>query len=241
MYLNNQFDIHHSMNNMVKYFMPFSRPMKMWRIALVIAISLGGILFSIDSSAIAIGSTTGKSKRENTLKPTLEIINEILSGMQSLATIGGIIVGGAWIYLNTFRGRLYRFRIELSVSASLTTCKIGPVISITSSARNVGLSQVVLDKGSIHVEVLELRRPASLPWVYEEKDLSPLGISRQFQDHDCIEPAEVIYDVSIFAVPDTPANIYLIRLFMQNKNNTIEWTASCVTSCNDAIYIPLKT
>jgi hypothetical protein len=228
------------MNNKLKDLLPFTRPKKIWLIALAMAISLGVLLVSIDSSAIAIGSTTDKNKRENTLKPTLEIINEILSGIQSLATIAGIIVGGAWIYLNTFRGRLYRFRIELSVSASLTPSRIGPVISITSSARNVGLSQVVLDKGSIHVEVLELRRPGSLPWVYEEKDLRPLGISQQFQDHNCIEPAEVIYDVSIFAVPDTQANIYLIRLFMQNKNNTIEWSASCVTSCKDGMYHPLE-
>jgi hypothetical protein len=65
---------------------------------------------------------------------------------KSLCEILAIFAGGAWTYLNYFRGRLHKRRLECSVEASVEKHSGRSFLKVVVRMRNIGLSKVPIQQ-----------------------------------------------------------------------------------------------
>src|ERR1039458_174158 len=57
-----------------------------------------------------------------------------------------IIIGGIWTYLNYFRGRTYRSRLECGIEPSIVTHAPQSLLKIVVKVKNVGLAKVSIEQ-----------------------------------------------------------------------------------------------
>ncbi len=66
--------------------------------------------------------------------------------LKNICEILAILVGAAWTYLNYFRGRTYKPRLECSVDASVEKHSGRSFLRATVRVRNIGLSKVPIEQ-----------------------------------------------------------------------------------------------
>jgi hypothetical protein len=72
-----------------------------------------------------------------------------VENVKDISEIAAIIIGGFWTYLNYFRGRIYKPRLECTVDASIEKDAGRFVLKAVTKIRNVGLSKVrIAQKGT---------------------------------------------------------------------------------------------
>jgi hypothetical protein len=122
------------------------------------------------------------------------------------AQAAAVIAGGTFAWWKYLRGRTFRARADLAVSAVLwssDTNSADTALALTVSLRNTGLSRIRLVVGAKAVLVDWVTRER---WALSQNELywGPSTGMRQtdiFGGHDWIEPGEMITDDVVIPVP----------------------------------------
>ena len=132
-----------------------------------------------------------------------------MSAFQAFATGIGIIAGGVWAYFRFFKDRIYRPRLEVSITPSLFT--LGTITSLVCrvTVENIGTSRVdILQEGT--ALVLTAGEIPSKP--YREPQWGESTVHEVFGDHQWIESGETIHHDVCVALPEQRREALLLRL-----------------------------
>ena len=152
-------------------------------------------------------------------------IHADIETLKNLFEIAAIIVGGAWTYLNHFRGRTFKSRLEPTIE-----CRAEEAggqrhyLIVCMTLKCVGLAKVPIDQyGSglvIYMEVprdnSDIEGPVEARW---SQDYSVVSV---FTSHGWIESEEVVHEQLMIELPKQHASAYKLKLKINSKNVT--WT-----------------
>jgi hypothetical protein len=130
----------------------------------------------------------------------MEDAKNILEVAQKALTILALLAGGVWGYYKFFKGRVFRIRLEPTISGRVLPLNNSTYLLVTISLKNVGLSKVDLEQEgtglrlSTHKAVPRLDDPIEADW-------SHLTTFPVFREHAWIEPGETITEDRMFVVP----------------------------------------
>lgn len=147
--------------------------------------------------------------------------NKTIDSSQKVITALAVIIGGIWAWLKFFRGRTFRSRIELAVSAKIIMSGNNKFLKATMKMKNVGLSQVVLKTEAVYLDVFLIDvatvRPADR--VYSARWGEPVTFG-VFEDHGWIEPGEEISDELLFQLPESEQLACKLKLTVNSHGNS---------------------
>lgn len=122
-----------------------------------------------------------------------------------IAQVAAVVVGGFFTYWKFIRGRTFRHRAELGLTAELWESGDATALLVRISMHNTGLSKIPLlpKEKSVMVNSLPLERwlvnNKEIYWGPNSGDLS----SDVFEGHAWLEPGEVITDECLIPVPSS--------------------------------------
>jgi hypothetical protein len=119
--------------------------------------------------------------------------SETLSNTERVVKIAAVVIGGVWAYLKFIRGRVYRPRLEPSVSGRIAHVDGHPHLVVSLSMENVGSSKVDIDQKGTGLRLFspELTPIATPP---TQVGWMRLGTFSVFEKHGWIESGECIRD-----------------------------------------------
>lgn len=143
------------------------------------------------------------------LKDWAEMVETVLKAL-------GILAAGGWAYFHYFRGRTYKARLRIKVEGE--GLYKGPALYLLVSVEieNKGLSKVPIDQTGTGLRVL-----AHGDWADPQnmKHLETLSI---FEEHEWIEPGEIVIDEKIVHLPNS--DLLAIRLELHLVSGDSSWT-----------------
>jgi hypothetical protein len=167
---------------------------------------------------------------------TLKDLVDIIQG--SITTLA-ILAGGLWGYLKVIRGRLYRPRLEPTVSGRLIKLGDAPYAIVKLSVKNVGLSRVQLDKGLSTLEI-EAYSTSSNLGKFHRASTSSLGVINVLRRHDWVEPGECIVDEETVALPKEELFGLLLKFRLIQAATKLR-SAKCSTEWNAVAVAEAQT
>ena len=125
---------------------------------------------------------------------------DAFGAVQSIITAAAIIIGGFIAYLKLAWGRLFTKRLEPSVDGILLHANTYLCLIVKIEIANVGFTRVDIDRdaSSLEIEILH------------EEDYEPdfcnaswtlLGVVDGLEDHDWIEPGEIVEEERLLTLP----------------------------------------
>jgi hypothetical protein len=81
----------------------------------------------------------------------------LIDNSEKVCTIIAVIVGGLWVYFNSFRGRTFIPRLQLEVSGQLLSRGENQFVLVTMQVKNVGSSIVQLRAKGTGLKVVSLQ------------------------------------------------------------------------------------
>lgn len=169
-----------------------------------------------------------------------------IDSLEKLVTVLAIIVGGVWAWLKFFRGRTFRSRLELMVSAKIITSGPNRFLKATMQMKNVGLSQVKLKKDALYLDVylIDVAKVKPEQALYRATWEEPRTFE-VFQDHGWVEPGEEINDQLLFQLPESEQLACKLKLTVNSPATSwfffeTEGTRWCAVSIVDCMP-PTKT
>jgi hypothetical protein len=157
-------------------------------------------------------------------------VTTVIEDVSKIFTILGIVIGGTWVYYNTFRGRTYRQRLELEISSRAVERQDLIYIHARAVLKNVGLSRVPLKREGTVFIISQHSHTLEAPCrVFNWRDIS---ITRVFDKHKWIEPGEVIPDDVLVAAKREDGLLISCKVRVVSEGHPrTEWNASCMTIC----------
>ena len=136
----------------------------------------------------------------------------MLDSLEKISTILAVLGAGAWAYYHYFRGRTFKPRLQVELTAEIVRSAQSQHIVAAIGLRNLGLSVARIDqKGS----GLIVCTPGTKPHHWEiyvqdwdEKDAAAFAI---LQGHSQIEPGLTIHEEMLITVPFREPNIFLLE------------------------------
>ena len=166
--------------------------------------------------------------------------HKTIDSVQKLIAALAIIVGGFWAWLKFFRGRTFRSRLELKVSAKVTVSGTNKFLQATMQMKNVGLSQVTLKKDALYLDVFlsDAAKVEPAQQIYSARWNEPATFA-VFQEHGWIEPAEEIDDQLLFQMPEGEQLACKLKLTVNSDANSwvffetegTRWSAIAIIDC----------
>lgn len=143
-----------------------------------------------------------------------------LDQWEKLSKIAAVFVGGAWVWMNYWRGRTFKSRLELEVSASIKRLEDKLQIAGKVVAKNIGLSKIELEKyGSGIVYSLYTEDGTSSKGVVAtELDV----VTEVFKDHQWIEPGETVSD-EFFSILSADNSCIAVELRVNQLGRSQFW------------------
>src|ERR1700722_998994 len=155
------------------------------------------------------------------------LINSWVETIKGVCEILAILVGAAWTYLNYFRGRIYKHRLECSVDASIEKHAGHTFLRAAVRIRNIGLSRVPIEpKGtalllySIPAQDQAPSFPSHVEW--EE----PVAAFDLLAGRKWVESSEAVAEALMVALPRSDASTYKVTLKV--VSGEIWWTAESI-------------
>lgn len=167
--------------------------------------------------------------------PSANDWNTTIDSSQKVITALALIIGGIWAWLKFFRGRTFRSRIELAVSAEIIISGTSKFLKATMQMKNVGLSQVILrtDVTFLDVFLIDVASVRPADDVYSASWGEPRATFNVFQDHGWVEPGEEISDELLVQLPDTEQLACKLKLTVNSRRNFLKtegtgWSAIAI-------------
>jgi len=150
--------------------------------------------------------------------------NKTIDSSQKVVTALALIIGGIWAWLKFFRGRTFRSRIELAVSAGIVISGTSKFLKATMQMKNVGLSQVILrtDVTFLDVFLIDVATVRPADDVYSARWGEPRATFNVFQDHGWVEPGEEISDELLVQLPDNEQLACKLKLTVNSRRNFLK-------------------
>ena len=114
-------------------------------------------------------------------------LSSVLDIVDKVTKVVALLIGGAWAYLNYVRGRTFKKRLELKISAKEVRSNAGLLLSGAAQIKNVGLSKFPIEQKGTAILFFDLRpstptdQPTSRPnrmSVFERYSRTMPGLSR---------------------------------------------------------------
>lgn len=163
-----------------------------------------------------------------------------IDSLEKLITALGIIVGGFWAWLKFFRGRTFRSRLELVVSAKIIMSGTNKFLKATMQVKNVGLSQVTFKKDAIYLDVflINAAKVKAEQQLYSATWSEPVTFE-VFKDHGWIESTEEISDQLLLQLPASEQFACKLKLIVNSQSSSrviyekegTRWSATDVIDC----------
>jgi hypothetical protein len=166
--------------------------------------------------------------------------NKTIDSSQKVVTALAVIIGGIWAWLKFFRGRTFRSRIELAVSAKIIMSGSSKFLKATMEMKNVGLSQAILKTDAVYLDVflIDAATVRSADRLYSARWSEPVTFA-VFQDHGWVEPSEEISDELLFQLPDNEQLACKLKLTVNSSGNFLKtqgtrWSATAIVDSRPA-------
>lgn len=135
---------------------------------------------------------------------------------KDLLTILGIVVGGLWAYFKFFKGRTFKPRLELKVSGKIITFGNVQSLAVLMEIKNIGLSQVYLDRDLIRLD-FETTEQLTNPPQARQAAWRNLQSFPTFPDHGWVESEETICDSLLIELPNIQPVTYKLKLVVRSQ------------------------
>lgn len=149
-------------------------------------------------------------------------VKDIVGLTEQVMTILAIVLGGAWAYFNFIKGRVYHPRLEPRVSAVLKPGSNFKHVLINAEVKNVGLSNVPIQKEGTAIRLLALTQEnyGKTGWEidWEDRHLVTLSV---FESHGWIEPGETIREQRL--IPLREDGLLALKVELRIVSRGIEW------------------
>jgi hypothetical protein len=136
-----------------------------------------------------------------------------------------VIIGGGWAYMKFVKGRIFSTRLEPTVTGHCFHDKRGDYVIATIKLKNVGASNIVLQKAGTVLTVAGCPRATSgaleRPVQWRE-----INVKSIFEDHTSVEPSETIENSVLV---DLPPHMIAVRLEARVVASGIECSAVTIT------------
>jgi hypothetical protein len=142
-----------------------------------------------------------------------------LSNIKTVIETIAVIVGGVWAYYKFFKGRTFRPRLELSVSARVAESKGLTNVFASVQLKNVGMSKVEISQKGTALRVLATD-PTKTDGPAAWEHAVTVGV---FESHRWIEPGEPIADQALVSIAGTGHKA--VKLELRIVGGGIEWNA----------------
>lgn len=154
---------------------------------------------------------------------TLSIVLDVIDKGSKIV---GILIAGAWGYLNYRRGRTFEHRLEPTISGKLINSRGIWILTGVAQLKNVGLSKASIQQRGTAVELhdLVLAVSGNCSARVTRVDLAVLEV---FEEHAWIEPGETIDHSFIRALPVRTDRVG-VRLGLRIISDDIEWNADSI-------------
>jgi hypothetical protein len=150
--------------------------------------------------------------------------NTWLDYTDKLVKIIAVVVGGGWAYMKFVKGRIFHTRLEATVSGSCFRDKRGDYVIANVRLKNLGASRADLQMSGTALIVSgcarakDSARERPVDWIES-------NVKAIFEDHDAVEPSEVIEDSLLI---DLPQHLIAVKLEIRVVANGIESTAKAI-------------
>jgi hypothetical protein len=178
--------------------------------AVFASLLLLGVLLSTARVAAAQGAATvGNTPPAASISP-LDYWDKVSGIVAKTVQTVALLVGGAFAYFKFVRGRVFRPRLELSVSGTLFEKNGSRYLIATAKAKNVGLSKCATQQEGSGVRIS----------AYTDDGWEVLTADDVLQQHEWIESAEPLSDDVLFPLNHRHDVAYRLefRLVSQDKD-----------------------
>ena len=151
-------------------------------------------------------------------------MKDIVSVLKDVITAAAIVLGGIWTYFNFIKGRIYRPRLEPAVSGKIFEDAGVTFVIVRARLKNIGLSKI--DIKQVGLAIMIYAYQTAKTGTITTADKTKLASFPVFEDHEWIEPGEVIEDEQLFQVPEYKGTG--IRVELRFVYNGIEWNTGSV-------------
>ena len=132
-----------------------------------------------------------------------------------------VMVGAAWTWMHYVRGRTFKPRLDLGVTARVFRKGGALYVLSTCTVKNIGLSKCEFKKKGTGCEIMGLTLDGP-------EKIATFGT---FPEHGWIEPGEDLQHTSLVPVPEEK-EIIAIRVSLRVVSGEIRWI------CRDVIEVP---
>ena len=153
------------------------------------------------------------------LAMSLDDASTLVDIIGTIVTAAAVIIGGIWAYFNFVKGRTYRPRLEVGLSAQWHAAAGPPLFHLVISVKNIGSSKVDLVQKGTGIRV---SRPQTGPTTPDDMiEWSSVGVFEIFTAHEWIEPSETITDHLLLSL-DRPEDPVLLEARLIWKRSSRE-------------------
>jgi hypothetical protein len=168
---------------------------------------------------------------------SLAAAKDAVATLESIVTIGAVLLGGAWAYFKFINGRVFTTRLEPDIDGRIVRQAGSQLAVIKVRIKNVGLTRARIDNQHSTVEVLAYPASNYFPQ-FHNAIFDTLGPLRAVTLHGWIEPGEQIEEEHLIALPITPFLALRLQLrLLQHParlwSRGVEWNAVAVVTPND--------
>lgn len=151
-----------------------------------------------------------------------------LDATDKVLKILGILGGAVFAYYKFVKGRMFRPRLEPSVSGETFRKNDRDYLIATIALKNVGTSKVEIKQAGTALRVFGSPTSAiddAEPSTQASADWKRIGTLSVFEKHGWIESAELIEDQILVAIPDDQL---AIKLELRIVGQRLEWNAKTI-------------
>lgn len=148
---------------------------------------------------------------------------------KDVCEILAIFGGAAWTYLNYFRGRIHKLKLECSVEASIETHAGRSFLKTVATVRNIGLSKVPIQQKGTALLVYSVNMQGRTPtFPIQVRWNEPVAAFDVFSGRKWVEPLESISESLMVDLPHGGAFIY--KVILKVVSGEILWTAEWIVA-----------
>ncbi len=152
-------------------------------------------------------------------------LNEDLDNLEKIATVVAIVIGGAWVYFNFSKGRIYKSRLEPRVSGTIMPADGITHLLVTITLKNIGLSKFDIQQEGTALQILSYD-PLVDPFPAEKAGWKFLSIFTVFEQHAWIEPGETIEEQKLIVIQGV--NHTAFRLELRVISRGFSWDSDSI-------------
>jgi hypothetical protein len=144
-----------------------------------------------------------------------------LENCEKFAHIGAIGLGGIWAWF--FSGKIYKARLEMTVSGSTFREADNDFLIVEISVKNVGIADLKIDGQYLEVYSLPIGTsfsPSADATILSMQDLELRAAVPALPDNDSIKSAETVRSEQLFRIPP---NQIAVMVILDIVGNGFQW------------------